>query len=336
MGLVSIILRELKLPDDYEPLARLLNSWLSEPTTAGQLEQEDAQMYTAGHTYKNEEGRLTGYDRTRRVAVDEQNRIVGFVTSWRAPWTEPGALNNTLIVAAEYRGQGIGTALYEHAVQWGSSLGADTLYAEVWDDSLDSIRFAERRGFRKERHMFQSELRLDGFDPNDQEHTYALERLNDEGIRLITLADESGEASERKLYELYRETLPDIPGHDEEVPPFDEWRKWYLAVEGYAEDRVLIAVDGDRYVGVTNVLYNEQTNGMYNEYTGVSGDYRGRGIASGLKIMAARLAHQCGADYIRTDNDSLNGPMLHINRRLGYEPLRGKYRLIAHFGSGEN
>ncbi|WP_246070738.1 GNAT family N-acetyltransferase [Paenibacillus kobensis] len=327
-----MMLRELNLPEDYELLAELLNTWLSEPTTAERLKQEDDQMFTVGDTYKDADGRLAGYDRTRMVAVDERDRIVGFVSTWRAPWTEPGVLNNTFLVAEDSRGQGIGDALYCHAAEWGTMLGADTLYSEVWDDCPESVRFAERRGFRKDRHMFQSVLQLDGFNPNDEEDKLTLERLTGGGIRLTTLAEESGEASERNLHELYCETLPDIPGYVGEVPYFEEWRKWHLAVEGYAEDRVLIAADGDRYIGVSNVLYNEQTNGMYHEYTGVSGAYRGRGIALGLKIAAARLAHQRNASYIRTDNDSLNGPILSINRKLGYEPLRGKYRIVAQLG----
>ncbi len=72
-----------------------------------------------------------------------------------------------------------------------------------------------------------------------------------------------------------------------------------------------------------------QTNGMYHEYTGVSRAYRGKKIALALKIKAVRLAKHGGASYLRTDNDSLNEPILKINRQLGYAPLRGSYRIIA-------
>ncbi|MNZ90066.1 Acetyltransferase (GNAT) family protein [compost metagenome] len=114
-----------------------------------------------------------------------------------------------------------------------------------------------------------------------------------------------------------------------EVPDINEWRKWYLKVDGFAPELVLIAADGDRYVGITNLLHNAQTNGMYHEYTGVSRDYRGRGIAYALKVKGIETALQRKASYLRTDNDSTNEAILKINRKLGYLPLRGSYRVVA-------
>ncbi len=61
--------------------------------------------------------------------------------------------------------------------------------------------------------------------------------------------------------------------------------------------------------------------------TGVVASYRGRKIALALKLLAIRYAWSHGAKTIRTHNDSLNAPMLAINRKLGYQPQSGKYRL---------
>ncbi len=219
--------------------------------------------------------------------------------------------------------------LLGHIIDWGTALGATTLVTEVWDDHPDALQFAERRGFAIERHTFQSVLNLDGVDPDRLLEAETLKLLENGGVRFLTLADEPGEESERKLYELYKETLSDIPGYMGEVPDIQEWRKWYLMPEGYAPERVIIAADGDDYVGVTNVLHNRQTNGMYHEYTGVKRSYRGRKIAQGLKIKAVLLAKERNAAYIRTDNDSMNAPILRINRNLGYKPLRGTYRMAA-------
>ncbi|MBB6730700.1 GNAT family N-acetyltransferase [Cohnella zeiphila] len=66
---------------------------------------------------------------------------------------------------------------------------------------------------------------------------------------------------------------------------------------------------------------------MYHEFTGVSPAYRGRRIATALKLLAIRMAKRHGADYLRTDNDSANEPILRLNRSLGYKPLRGTYRM---------
>lgn len=324
---MSIKLRPLQLPDDYEQLAELLNQIWSEPASAESLREADQKLYEVGHTWMDEQGLLAGYDRERQVAVNEQGEIVGYAWSWRAPWTEPGHLCNTLVVAEAYRKRGIGQRLLRHIGEWALKIGASTLITEVWDDNPDALQFANRRAFVIERHSFQSLLRLD--NDEGQPPTPLPDMPELAGLRFLTLADEPGEDSEQKLYALYKETLVDIPGFMGEVPELSEWRKWYLKVDGYAPERVIIAADGNKFVGVTNILHHPKTNGMYHEYTGVSRAYRGKKIALALKIKAVRLAQHGGASYLRTDNDSLNEPILKINRQLGYVPLRGSFRITA-------
>lgn len=327
-----IELRPLKVPDDYEGLAELLNTYLSEPISAQRLQEDDAQLYEVGHTYKDDNGLLAGYDRTRYVAVTADGRIVGYVWSWRAPWTEPGYLNNTVVVDKDCRGQGIGRRLVRHLVQWGEGLGAVKLVSEIWDDDAESKRFALRNGFMVERHMFESVLELGETQLGIPEEPELLEKLASDGILIRSYAEEGvTEDNERRLYEVYLETLRDIPGFMGEVPDQNEWRKWHLQVEGYAPERVLLAIDSrlDRYAAVSNLLYKAATNGIYHEYTGVRREYRGRSIARALKVRAIQLAGQQGASYLKTDNDSFNGPILSINQSLGYVPLRGSYRIAA-------
>ncbi|WP_083676361.1 GNAT family N-acetyltransferase [Paenibacillus sp. FSL H8-0548] len=324
---ISILLRPLQLPDDYEQLAQLLNQVWSEPTSAKRLLEDDQKLYEVGHTWLDENGLLAGYDRERLAAVNEEGEIVGYAWSWRAPWTEPGYLCNTLIVAEAYRKQGIGQRLLQHISEWALNIGASGLMTEIWDDNEDARQFAIQRAFVIDRHAFQSVLSIDN---QEGQLAAALPDFPEiDNLRFLTLADEPGEESELKLYELYKETLIDIPGFLGEVPEQSEWRKWYLQVDGYAPERVIIAADGDNFVGVTNVLLNAKTNGMYHEYTGVSRAYRGKKVALALKLKAIQLARRENAAYLRTDNDSANEPILSINRKLGYFPLRGSYRVLA-------
>ncbi len=65
----------------------------------------------------------------------------------------------------------------------------------------------------------------------------------------------------------------------------------------------------------------------HNDMTGVRREYRGRGIALALKLLAIRFARSVGAQEITTSNDSLNAPMLAVNRKLGYQPQNGQYKL---------
>lgn len=325
-------LRPLKVPEDYEGLASLLNAFFSEPISVERLREDDARLFEVGHTYMDDNGMLAGYDRTRYVVVDDDEQIVGYVWSWRAPWTEPGYLNNTVVVKKEYRGQGIGGQLLQHLVQWGEGLGATKLVAEIWDDDPAARLFAERRGFSVDRHAFQSVLELETANDRILNETELFERLEAEGIRIRTFAEEGEtEENEAKIYRVYLETLADIPGFMGEAPDREEWSKWHLRVEGYAPERVLLAVDAKdgRYVAVSNIPYKEATGGVYHEYTGVCREYRGRKIAQALKIRAVQLAKRRGAAYLKTDNDSLNGPILKVNQSLGYVPLRGSYRIVG-------
>lgn len=324
----AFTLRPLRLPEDYAPLAELLNGHWSEPTSAERLEEDDGKLYETGHTWKDGNGLLGGYDRTRRVAVTNTGEIVGYVWSWRAPWTEPGYLCNTLVVKPAYREQGVGEALLRHAYGWAEELGASSLISEVWDDHPEALHFAVRRGFIVERHAYQSMLQLEQVDSRTLElDPQAL--LSRSGLRLLTLADEPGEESKFKLYELAAATMKDIPSFLGDVPDYDQWKKWYLEVDGYRPELVFIAAAGDRFVGMTNVLHIEATGGMYHEYTGVDRAFRGKKVAFALKLEAIRAGRRIGADYIRTDNDSMNDPILAINRKLGYEPLRGMYRIVS-------
>jgi len=325
---MSFRIRELELPRDYEQLAVLMSGYWSEPASAERLEEDDRKMYEVGATWKDENGLLAGYDRTRRVAVDSSNNIIGYVWAWRAPWTEPGYICITLVVAPDSREQGIGDALLRHACDWSEQLGASALISEVWDDHPSALEFAKRRSFQIERHAYQSVLQL-------RDTTMELMEVEPEailagsGLRLLTLAEEPGEESERKLYELSCATLRDVPSFLGDVPDFVEWKKWNLQVDGFTPELVLIAADGDRFVGMTNVLFISATNGLYHEFTGVDRAYRGKQIAFALKLETIRAGKRLGADYIRTDNDSMNKPILSINRKLGYAPLRGNYRIVT-------
>ncbi|MGU3471773.1 GNAT family N-acetyltransferase [Paenibacillus sp. D51F] len=327
-------IRPLVLPDDYEGIAAVWNEELSEPTTAESLAEADSKLYEQGHLHMNADGLLEGYDRFRRVAVNDDGRIAGYLWTWRAPWTEAGGLYHTLVVSKAFRGLGVGRALLGEAAAWASAIGADRIYTEVWDDDLRSLRFAEQSGFEIERRSWQSVL-----DLNHVEEAAALadgaviERLESEGIRFVSLADMPEEDREQLLYELESPTFNDIPGFLGTPPGFGDWQKWNLRGDGYAPERVILALDGDRYVGDCNLRYFEETRGMYHEYTCVHRDYRGRGIARALKILSIRLAVRTGALYLRTDNDSLNEPMLAVNRNLGYRSLRGKYRIKGDVGS---
>lgn len=55
-----------------------------------------------------------------------------------------------------------------------------------------------------------------------------------------------------------------------------------------------------------------------NEYRCVAPAYRGRGIAVALKLRAIAWARQQGVRWFYTSSETGNGPMIAINKHLGY------------------
>ncbi|MDG0811324.1 hypothetical protein [Cohnella rhizosphaerae] len=66
-------LRPLKVLEDYEGSAALLNVFFSEPISAERLKEDDANLYEVGHTYMDDNGLLAGMTaRVRRASVRER------------------------------------------------------------------------------------------------------------------------------------------------------------------------------------------------------------------------------------------------------------------------
>jgi GNAT superfamily N-acetyltransferase len=259
------------------------------------------------------------------IATDAQDQIVGYCEVFHEAWFPAGEFRVFVIVDPMQRKQGIGSALYAEAHTFLAEQGAVSLRSEVRDNCADELRFAEKRGFSIERCQFESTLDLVTF--NESPFLLEVASLEAAGIRLASMADfgDSREAR-RKLYEVNNTTALDIPGVTEWMP-FEDFEALICGAEWYRPEGQLVAVDGDDFVGLSAVKLMPQTQGAYNLMTGVLKAYRGRKIGLALKLAGFRYARQQGAVYIRTNNDSLNPAILALNRKLGYQPQAGKYKL---------
>lgn len=325
---MTFTIRNAEFPKDFERMAYLFNLIETEEETAESVEKDYAKIPLENNLTLNEQGLATGYGRIKLVAENQDGLVIGFAQSWRAPWGLPGEFVFNLIVDTEYRNKGLGTALFERLKTWTEGVGGKTWTTEVRDFDEASLRFAKNRGFEFDRHVFESVLEVDGLQVEKMRKELGDRKPG--GIRFSTLADMPGPESEQKMYELCKRTFRDIPGvRETEYLDFKEWSKWFLEPEGSTPDLVLVALDGDRWVGLTRMKYHKISNSLYNGYTAVNADYRGRGIALELKLRCIELAQRKNVSYIRTHNDSLNGPMLKVNRdKLGYQPVPGYYKLI--------
>ncbi|MCG3088388.1 GNAT family N-acetyltransferase [Sporosarcina cyprini] len=320
-------LRDMKVPDDYPHVAALFNTIEPDSVTAQSLEEEDRHVPATSHLTLNEHGLLAGFGRTRVVAENEEGAIIGYGASFRAPWTDPGQFGSTFCVHPDYRNQGVGSLLLAHIEKWANEQQASILLSTVHDWIDASLPFVEKRGFQLDAHVFDLLLDLRRtYDPVQQKDAAAQAMRS--GIRFITFAEIRGEDSEQKLYELCVETAKDNPGQYGSLPPLEQWRNEFLPEDISRDDWIFIALDGDRFVGVTQLFTTDEEGVLYTNYTGVRKEYRGRGIAKALKQLSIECALKEGAHTLTTDAEESNAPMQAINRGFGFLPGKGHYRIL--------
>lgn len=309
-------IRPLDIARDFPALAALLAWRDSEPPTPELLAEWEGNA-------------PAGLARQRMVACDEASggKLIGFCDTASWPWELPGQFWVSTVVAPAYRRQGLGAQLTESALTFAREHDATRLDAEVRDNRPDGLRFAERYGFRAHRHIFESRLSLATFD--EQPFEGAIARVEAAGVRFVTLANlgDSDEAR-RRLYDINSALAHDIPGHDGGFMPFEQFRKTVCSASWYRPDGQIVAQVDGAWVGMAAVGYFTATNSMYNMFTGVEPAWRGKGIALALKLQAIACARRYNADYISTNNDAENAPMLAVNRRLGYQQEPGYYRML--------
>jgi GNAT superfamily N-acetyltransferase len=328
----SITVRPYDPPRDAARYADLLNqlnqSALREPYSAERV-LEWERLRAPGTLHRSLVAETTGTG----------SHVVAVAAAGRAPWARPERVGVECVVDAAHRRQGIASLLVEQLTTFAAAHGATQLSAEVRDDDQASLAFAQHRGFETERHVFESTLDLTTFD--ETPHLDALAKAEAAGIVFRSLVDYGDtEPARRKLYDLNTANARDVPGFDGADRPWDEFKKiftlhWFrpdgqvLAVDPSASpDPTTPNIDHDRFVALAAIGYFKDSNSVYHMHTGTHRDYRGRGLALATKLVALRRAKEWGAAFARTNNDSTNAPILAVNRKLGYRPQPGFYRLL--------
>ena len=222
--------------------------------------------------------------------------------------------------------RGIGTMLYNDLYAFAAQQGVLRLETSFPDHLTESMTFAEKRGFVLNRHIFDSILDLTTFD--ETPYAGVIEAARNAGFRFFTYADIDDTPENRhSFFRLQLSLMRDVPGFDYPEPPFEQWLKWTFDSSLFVAASQFMAADGENWAGFSGLAYFKDDHIMVNWMTGVQREYRGRNVALALKLQAIEYARQNGVSRIRTNNDSLNAPMLAINRKLGYKPVPGSYRM---------
>jgi RimJ/RimL family protein N-acetyltransferase len=150
-----------------------------------------------------------------------------------------------------------------------------------------------------------------------------MDKVLKEGITITTLAQEQqhGEDSLRKIHELVQLIQADMPRETDFTPlSYKDWVTFSMKNPQLLPEGYFIAKDGQNYVGMSDVHRIDTEPGvLQQDDTGVIREYRGRGIATALKLKITEFGQRNGYRMIKTWNDSVNAAMLAVNVKLGFK-----------------
>ena len=275
----------------------------------------------------------------RVVVEDDAGRVVGYANVGAGSMARhaDGAQNGGVGVAHADRGRGIGSALLNEIEVVARDRGAPRLFSGASAAEPDSLAWATRRGYREVGRRIEAFVDLSRFDPARFADRVAKVRGSGMALRTFTevmngLDDEGRERFYRALFDAQAPMWEDIPFATRlEPPPYERFRKMSFESGQALYDLSLVAYDGDVIAGFTQ-SGRRQERDAYTWMTGTAREYRGRGIATALKVEALSRAKARGLRAMLTTNDEPNKAMRGINALLGYEMLPAHVQLEKKLG----
>ena len=255
-----------------------------------------------------------------RLLAEVEGRVVGMAT-----WDQfscayhPRKFIVEVMVHPDHRRRGIGGALYERLMAELAPRDPMLLRGEVNEANADGVRFGQTRGF-VENHR-QRESMLEFADFAVERFADDLERVAAQGIAIRGLPELRRTVPDwkRRYHELDQQVSADVPWPDPHTDvPFEVWCGKEIEHPNFVPELHMIALDGDRWVGLSNLWRTGIHKRLNTGLTGVVRDYRKRGIATALKVRAAAAAKALGFACTMTWNEQGNEGMLGINERLGF------------------
>ncbi|MEV7992306.1 GNAT family N-acetyltransferase [Streptomyces sp. NPDC086077] len=221
---------------------------------------------------------------------------------------EPGQGSLNVYVHPERTRHGAGSLLVRTAEEHLAAHGAAKLFSWVLDGPANRA-FAERHGYRASRsaHFLRLDLAHGTLPPLQDPQP---------GVELRTAADYADDP--RPMFALDAETASDEPSDvATEFTDYEAWieETWKHPLLDLSLTSVVV-VDGRP--AAFSVAYTDGTR-YSTAMTGTARAFRGRGLAKLAKNDSLHRARAAGYTEAFTGNDTGNGPMLAINKWLGYD-----------------
>jgi len=257
---------------------------------------------------------------------DASQRLIGYAVCWNVVRRK---YRMGLMVHADWRKRGIGGDLLGAVLAASQSMPAATLQARAWDDHADSLQFLRRRGFVETHRMVELHLNLSEAALTPMAR---LPRsLTAQGIEFTTLKQErQDERFWTKLTDLQQAAVIGWPDPDPDgvmtIPTGDEVRRMFDSLRTASDTFFLAKADGV-FIGYTALGPDHRVpEAIGTGPTAVRPEYRGRGVATALKVLALTHARQQG--WRTAVTRSASPAMIRVNEKFGFRRGRAEVRLV--------
>ncbi len=259
----------------------------------------------------------------RYVAEDRATgTIVGYAGLWHMSWVfHPQKFGAEIRVHPAYQRRGIGSALWQRLQTALRNHKAITVKTQVWERMPEGLAFATQREFHEVLRAWESRLDIGTFD--FAKFTPHLDLALASGVTITTLAAERAKDPENltRIHAMEAEIAKDVPRPlDETHTPIDfpMWLDYAVNGPWALNDAFFLAVVDGEYAGLSSLFKPKIGDWLNQGLTGMRRQFRGRHIATALKVKTVEYAQDHGIREIRTWNEIHNSPMLAINIKFGF------------------
>jgi GNAT superfamily N-acetyltransferase len=261
------------------------------------------------------------------VAVNSiSDKIIGYGIVWEQVISRV-KLRLEIIVEPEHRGKGVGSLLFTRLMNEIKEIYPFYVEVRVFEEHEEARQFFERRGFLENHRMISQLLQVKDVDLIPFS---SIEKgLCSDGITMTTLKNESNSAPNawELLEKLIIDTNSDFPN---EIPvglrTVNSNTSWIKDQETLV-DAFFIAKYRNDYIGYSHIgRLDGQTTHLIQGNTAVLREYRGRNVATGLKMKCIEYAKNNGFNVLYTANRNTNIPMWRVNQKLGWKAYSSEIR----------
>jgi mycothiol synthase len=233
------------------------------------------------------------------VAEEEGFVGLGFV----GPTDSPGRIALVVRVLSEWRRRGLGSQLYEQALEHALAQHPEWISGLVSGADSDALDWTSRRGFEEYGREVELLLELRGDEPFPP---------SPDGIEIVELGPNLHDAA----YTVTREAWDDLPtGFAVQTPDFATWLE-----EDLSGPIAFAALDDGEVVGFAALIARDAPGLLEHGLTATRRTHRRRGIATALKQTQIAWAAANGYRELITFTQEGNEGMQAINVALGYQP----------------